>query len=138
MAVLHAVATAGGLESILKSNFSMVIEGTREQARFFSEVEHLKRSLAEYARLTAERDGIERAVAPTHLVELAGQGGAADLMTRENESSSSRRRRSSSRLPRSRSFRLLPGRRSLPTSSNSSSSPRRKRSSRPSWTATKG
>ncbi|WP_457094136.1 polysaccharide biosynthesis/export family protein [Microvirga sp. P5_D2] len=85
IAVLHAVAMAGGLESPLKNGPYLFIEAAREQTRVSTQLESLKLSLAQYSRLNAERDQLERATLSSRLLGIAGQEEGTALMVKENQ-----------------------------------------------------
>lgn len=85
VAVLHAVAMAGGLESALKNGPYLFIEATREQTRVSTQLESLKAMLAQHSRLTAERDQRERATLSSRLLELAGREEGAEMIAKESQ-----------------------------------------------------
>lgn len=76
--VLHALALSGGLEGGAWE-FSQIMETLRESEKLQRSAERLKKLLARRAVLQAEREG-KQPVAPTRLIELAGEKQAKALI----------------------------------------------------------
>ncbi len=78
MTILHALALSGGIER--KSwELSLIIETMRESEKLQKSAERLKKLFARRAVLKAKHDG-KKAIAPSRLMELAGEKQAEALM----------------------------------------------------------